>query len=354
MKRKVIKLIVVISVSLGCSKVENNIKTYEKFSNENYLDCKTINIPPVLYMIGEIELLDSVLITLDLKADKIFNAFKIPDFNHLGSYMQRGRGPDEEIIINPYFRHLEGNKFIYHNSISLKIAQLDLKSNRINIVKSYNLPGKLMNLQSPFILDKQIIGWNPIEESNQEFLSYDPISKKITTFGEENLKFTNRIPSSLNKLIYAKIVSIKPDKSKFAVVYDKFPILRIYNSGGELLQEMRYENAQIFPSALIKKKASQSEMNQITQNYRKIKSTNKFIYALYIGKKNNELNTPGVELDDFSNEIHVWDWKGNPINKILLDNNIFSFCVTPDDKYLIGSSLGSIDKLYKYKLKWGN
>jgi len=43
-------------------------------------------------------------------------------------------------------------------------------------------------------------------------------------------------------------------------------------------------------------------------------------------------------------------FQGNPIKKILLDENIFSFCVDPNDKYLICSSLNSIDKLYKYTL----
>ena len=55
-------------------------------------------------------------------------------------------------------------------------------------------------------------------------------------------------------------------------------------------------------------------------------------------------------LVDFSNEIHVWDWNGKPIKKIFLDKNIFSFCVSPDDKFLICSSLNEIDKFYKYSL----
>ncbi|MEA1875738.1 MAG: BF3164 family lipoprotein [Bacteroidota bacterium] len=137
----------------------------------------------------------------------------------------------------------------------------------------------------------------------------------------------------------------------FAAAYDKFPFLRIYQKNGDLLYESRYLNGQEFPLALVNPNSSQKSFGQIMQNYRKIKSTTEYIYALYIGKTTSEMTKEGVGLDDFSNEIHVWDWLGNPIQKILLDRNIFSFCVANNNKYLICSSLNSIDKLYKYKLQ---
>ncbi|MBW6536248.1 MAG: TolB-like 6-bladed beta-propeller domain-containing protein [Mariniphaga sp.] len=351
------KLYIVVTICLtsflfSCTTNENSIKVFNEFPQEYKLKSTEVNTPSILYMVGEIELLDSVLIAMDLQFDKIFHVFKLPDINYLGSYIRRGRGPNEETFIDPYFRQIQGNSFIYYNSISIKIAKFDSDSSKIIIAENYNLPGKLMDLQCPFILNNQIIGWNPYGESNKEFLSYDLISKEINPFGAKNLEFEYRIRISIDKWLFAKIVSIKPDKSQFAVVYDKFPILRIYKENGELQNEIRYINEQIFPKALISKNASKSELNQITQNYRKIKTTDKYIYALYIGKTNKELNIDGYGLDDFSNEIHVWDWSGNPVAKVSLDKNYFSFCVTRDDKYLICSSLGSISSFYKYSLPW--
>ncbi len=337
---------------LYCTKNNNSIKVFNEFPQEYKLKNTEINTPSILYMIGEIELLDSVLIAMDLQSDNFFRVFKLPDINYLGSYIRRGHGPNEETFIDPYFRQLQENNFMYYNSISIKTAKFDLDSSEILIVENYNLPNNLMDLQCPFILNNQIIGWNPYESNNKEFLSYNLISKEINPFGAKNIEFKNRIRASNDKWLFAKIVSIKPDKSQFAVVYDKFPILRIYKENGELENEIRYKNGQIFPKALMSKKASKSELNQITQNYRKVKTTNKYIYALYIGKTNKELNIEEYGLDDFSNEIHVWDWNGNPVAKLSLDKNYFSFCVTQDDKYLICSSLGSISSFYKYSLPW--
>ena len=140
---------------------------------------------------------------------------------------------------------------------------------------------------------------------------------------------------------------MKPDGTAFASVYDKFPILRIYSNTGELKKDIRLDNNQRFPYALIKQSPTLDEVNEMMQNYRMIKSTNHFIYALYIGQKTKSLS-PG--LNDFSNIIHVWNWDGNPIMELKLDRKIFTFDVSPNDEFLICSSFGEINALYKYEL----
>lgn len=97
---------------------------------------------------------------------------------------------------------------------------------------------------------------------------------------------------------------------------------------------------------------NKSDADRVMQNYRKIKATNCYIYGLYCGKTIGENNIRFNEegLNDTSNEIHVWDWNGNPVMKILLDEQIFSFCVSPDDSYIICTSLNSKNNFYKYEL----
>ena len=93
----------------------------------------------------------------------------------------------------------------------------------------------------------------------------------------------------------------------------------------------------------------------IMNNYRAVKSTNNFIYALYVGKTNQDLSYDWNDLAAFgnhSNEIHVFSWEGEPVKRILLDRAIFSFDVTHDDRTLIASSIDSMDDLFKYSLAW--
>jgi hypothetical protein len=325
-------------------------KEFNKFEHEVNLVHEVVKTPPVLFMVGGMVLTDSVLITVDLKSNTFFQIFKLPAFDYIGGFIKKGKGPNEEITVSPYMQHIENNKFLYQSNSSIKIAKFNIEKNRIEIINRINLPGKLINLNHAFSIRDNYYGWDLKRNSKKEFVGYNPKTKNAFDFGHTFPKVEKEISFPMKNMVFAKAIAIKPDKSHFACVYDKFPILRIYKNDGTLLNETRYVNNQNFPQSLLEKNPSRKDIENIMQNYRKIKATERFIYALYIGKTEGEIDNQENRLNDFSNEIHVWDWMGNPIKKILLDKNIFSFCVAPNDTYLICSSINKLDFLYKYSL----
>ena len=349
MKKKIIVILFMIII-LSCTRNNVSVKEFDEFEHKVNLIHTDIITPPVLFMVGGMVLLDSVLITVDLKSNTFLQAFKVPTFDYIGGYITKGNGPKEEIFIYPYMQPIDGNKFLYQCTGKIKIANFNLVKNEIEVEYNVKLPGKLINLNQAFKLENLYYGCDLHSKSTQEFVGYNPVNNNIFDFGHTYPKVETKTEGQIRTMLFAKAIAVKPDKSLFACVYDKFPILRIYSKDGTLKTETRYINDQDFPFALVERNPSKDMLDNIMQNYRKVKVTDRFIYALYIGKTQRELNKKGAGLDDFSNEIHVWDWKGNPIKKILLDENIFSFCVDPNDKYLICSSLNSIDKLYKYTL----
>lgn len=313
------------------------------------LSCETITIPAQLFTPAGLILLDSAIITLDLKADTIFQLFKYPSFEHLTSFMKRGSGPNEEIFIDPFIQQISDNKFIYKNLNSVKIVEYNIHKQNLEVIEEIKLPAELMDFFHIINLGDRIIGVRSDVATNKELTSYDTLTNSIMNFGANYPKVINenRLTDRDKIQLFAKAMTAKPDGKMFACVYDKFPILRIFSENGQMIKEVRLKNGQSFPTALTKSNPSDSEIGEITQNYRMIKSTDNYIYALYIGKKNKDLE-PG--LNDFSNIIHIWDWNGNPISKLVLDNKIFTFDVSKDDKYLIACSLEKLDELYKYNL----
>ena len=335
---------------ISCMK-EEKIE-FSKFPREIKLVHKEITTPNVLFMVGEMELLDSALIILNLKDDKFFQIFTFPDLKYLGGYLEKGRGPNEEVSIDPYIRHLSGNKLMFKTLVSVKIAQLNMRE--LIIIKTIHIPGELLNLNHPFIIDTILYGYNVSKITNKEFSGYVQGTNNIIDFGPSYPKVGKKIPPKFRNNIFAKAITVKPDQSRFASVYDLFPLLRIYSKNGNLLKQTYYNNGQKFPSAIMSH-PTQEEANKVMQNYRKIKASKQYIYALYngktIGESKIEFNDDGIGgLTDTSNEIHVWDWDGNPIMKILLDRQIFSFCITPDDKSIICTSINSLNILLKYDI----
>lgn len=342
--------ILLIILLISCIKEEKIV--FSKFPREIKLVHKEITTPNVLFMVGEMELLDSALIILNLKDDKFFQIFTFPDLKYLGGYIEKGRGPNEEVSIDPYIRKIHGNKLLYKTLVSIKINQIN--RDELITIKTIHIPGELININHPFIIDDILYGYNVSRITNKEFIGYDPSNNSIFDFGPSYPNAERKVPPKFRNSIFAKAIIVKPDQSSFASVYDLFPMLRIYSRNGNLLKESYYNNGQIFPSAVMSL-PTQEDANKVMQNYRKIKASNQYIYALYngktIGESNSEFNKDiNGGLRDTSNEIHVWDWDGNPIMKILLDKQIFSFCITPDDKSIICTSINNLNTLFKYDI----
>ncbi|TSA38752.1 MAG: hypothetical protein D4R64_02080 [Porphyromonadaceae bacterium] len=350
MKQLIIILLIVLSSGCSSKHYPKDIR-YENFPKTISLIHEKVITPPVLFFPAGMVLLDSVLITVDLGTDIFFQVFKMPDLTYLGGQIHKGKGPGEEIFVNPYMQPLSDNDFLYQTQLSIKRARYNVHANAIKIVQEIYLPGELMNINHVFSINDLYYGCEMISDKDNEFVVYNPSSKQVSGFGPDFPKLGREIEKRFRNTLLAKAITVKPDNDRFAAVYDKFPILRIYSKEGEILSDSRYHNGQHFPEGLTKNDPTEPELLDIMQNYRMIKSTNRYIYALYIGKTIQDLGGLGKGLDDFSNEIHVWEWNGNPVRKILLDKSIFTFCVTQDDKIMICTSVNSLDKMFKYSLQ---
>jgi len=355
MKRNA-SLLFVLAMIISCNNDSFEFETFDKFPNETHLKHEVIETPPVLFSTVGIVLLDDVLITIDSKADKHFNVFQLPDYEYIGSYINRGRGPNEEIFIHSNISKINKNKFIYSSYFThVKKAAFNKEENKIEILESFSLPTPLHEIQHAFWLDGKIYGRHRNESKNKEFVKFNPDDNTFSVFGPSFPELDENISLEKRRAFFSPGFTVKPDKTLIACTYNNLPILRIINTDGTLKRDMRFNNDLPFPHGLLRSNPSISDLDNKQHNYFDRSSTGKYIYALYWGVLEGERHGPDrrdgpFELD-YSNEIHVWDWDGNPVKKIVLDRKIRSFDVTPDDKYLIGSSINSKDKLFKYPLQ---
>jgi len=339
-----------IFILISCSPDTNEkhyVQTFNDFPITTNLFHEKITTDSILYSVGGLLLLDSVLISVDFKADTFFQVFKLPSFTHIGGYITKGPGPDEEIIMDPFIGRISNNEFMYKGLSSIKFIKYN-NTNNFEITTRINLPDNLVEVWAPIKLGDTIISNKAFSLTEKEYIGYNIENKKQFDFGSNYPFINKKIDPNLKAIVFAKANAVKPDGTAFACVYDKFPILRIYTNSGELKKEIRFNNGQSFPYALIDKNPSEYSLKEVMQDYRFIKSSNDYIYASYVGKNANELPDG---LHYFSNEIHVWNWDGEPIKRIILDENIFAFEVDSHDNYIIATSLLNINTFYKFNLK---
>ena len=78
--------------------------------------------------------------------------------------------------------------------------------------------------------------------------------------------------------------------------------------------------------------------------YSSLQVFSEYIYALYVNKKDDLFSHAEGET-----EIHVFNWKGAPIARIRIPDNIIYFTVDEKHHYIYG--LKGNEELYRYKFE---
>lgn len=336
---------------MGCT--SSSLEKFSTFPRVDTLQATVVDIPPVFRYPMDLLLLNDVLVVSDIKSDFFFHVFRLPRLEYADSYIRRGHGPGEEVFINPRIRRTSGNQFFYQTFNHIRQVVFYSTPESLSVHESIMLENNLFSFQHMFRIDSLYYGYHP-EEGQKEFRGFIPATGHIFDFGSPFPDFGRTLKPYEQKRLQDKNISVKPDHSRFAASYLFFPMLRIFDSNqGQVLREVRYQNGQLFPEAVIAERSTREQQEMIMNNYRSIKSTDRFIYVIYVGRTNKNLLYRFDDLKasgDHSDEIHVYDWEGNPVKKIILDRSIFSFEVDPDDKYLIASSVSNLEQLFLYPL----
>lgn len=339
------KILFLLLILLG-SCADNEDYSFQRVEHSEH-ELVSTNVP--LYDPYRIVFLGDAVLVLDVKADHFIHAFSGRDLSPLGSFIRKGHGPTEETSIWE-IRAMDENQFLVSTGNDIRMMHFDLETKSVDRIESY--PAE--NLKGVFKLEQTLFGFPDYEElSDREFMGYDIIGEKYFPFGPGFLSQLNNYTLSEQRYFSAKNVTVHPDKHLFAAVYHLFPVLRIYHStAGDLKREVSLKTNQPFPDALLDPNISLKQTKErVWENYVEIHSTASYIYASYVGKPlielyPNDIIVPG----DYPAEIHVWDWDGNPVKQIQLDHPIYSFTVSPDDKYLLATSVEMEEHLMKFAL----
>jgi len=350
MNKNIFLILCLCFLFMGCAKHSNSIrKKNESFPIEKRVDLESIKVKPVLFFISDMVILDDELVTLDIKNDVFFQLFNLPDLRYIGPQIHKGDGPLEETLIFPYIENVGKNAFAYRTINKIKIVSHDIIKNRYILLKSYQVPQETEILNS-CLLNNGLCGYNILGKTKQEFIRYDFSSHKIQNFGPSFPSVGFSISDDKKNMLFTKIMVSKADGNRFAALYDKFPLLRVYDKDGNLLSETEYINHQVEPVGYSKKEILISDIENTTIDYMRIKATDKYIYGLYSGMTNKQLATSGIDKSACCCEIHVWDWNGSPVARFMLDKNVTCFAVSQDDSYMIFSSSLNEDILYKMRI----
>lgn len=321
----------------------------EAFPVESRLPVEPIEVEPVLFFLGDMLMVDNYLVTVDMKNDVFFQFFQLPDLNYIGSSKRRGQGPDEEIAVLPLLHKVDATSFAYRTLDKLKIVTFNAETGALDTNKEFLIPEKFSSVLNTAVFEKALVGYDVNGMSDTEFKKMSLPNLTVEDFGPNFPEVSFQVETEMKNRVFSKVLASHPAGNLLVSIYDKLPLLRIYNAEGEVIAESEFQNHQVAPVAYGKDKLEGVDISATTINYLKVKVTDKFIYGLYAGKTHQELNTD-LGISDYGNEIHLWDWQGNPVARIFLDRGYSNFAVANDGSYLLLYTYGTDHLLYKMNL----
>ena len=306
------------------------------------INSKILKVKPVIYSTRSSTILyDNYLVQIETWSDTLFQVFKLPDCKYIGGFGKKGRGPKELPFHDAYGAACYENGVIvydvYKGFVFIDLTNFESDKN-ITIQKKIKLPEELMLLNSIFLLnDSIIIGSNNTQDKMRfkyKYTRYNIHSDKIDYFGQ----YPDHYPESRKKLypfIYGTKTVVKPDETKFASFCWQVKMFRIYSSDGTIEKEVFLKKQKdFFDGQWIRKNA--------VKYYTCVRATNEYLYALCQDEHSHDLSGSNPTLE-------IWDWKGNPIAFLKMDQSICSFDVTDDNSKVYASSFNDMDKIFVYE-----
>lgn len=299
-------------------------------------------------------LMNDLLIVLDHQTDRFFHVFSKDNFDHVGSFIRKGRGPGEEVYINPFFKIHADDEIIYQSESDLKVVRITLSDNSIDMVihKKYDLPVAMREGVDFFLVNNIIFNSNYLDTASRDYSVYDMETGKVSEWGEPYYFSDKSIQQSMLPFHNAKLTTVNLKENLLASVFNQFPLLRIYSLETEqLITQLQMSDA-FHNREVILTGAGQPGTGGMINYYHRIKSTDDYIYALYGGFSVMDHFKEGEEpyVFDWSKEVHIWKWDGTPVMKLILDRPVTSFDISPDNKKIIATSLVDTDKLFEAEI----
>jgi hypothetical protein len=303
------------------------------------LEGKTIILQNSMFNPLAMTILDDKLFVFDDVKEDIIKAFSLPEIEFAFSYGNVGRGPNE-------FLKIDNNYFMaYSNQIELLdfgvLKRLKIIDDRMETFEAISLP----RLKNPInriqkLNDTIYVADNAMDE-NQEHILIDigknEIIKEFGDYPNDNLNVKDNIEKYQ---IYAKFVVSNVKQNKFAVFYQSFPILRIYNKFGEL-----QKNIYIKDDNSIEYFAENRDQNLIYFSFPY--AAENFIYVMRVNKTEVQIME---DLNNLKPEILVWNWDGNLVARYRLDKIISRFAVSEKYKTLYGTFMMKGNEIYEFDL----
>lgn len=330
-KKQGIFFLGVISVFFGCNEKKSN---NDFFSNIKNIKHRVLIQENQLQDPWDILLIDSTLVVANENGVPLLEMYTL-DGVRLTSFLSKGNGPEEVLMIGNLQESNQKKKLLVFDLFKKKFLQYDLTSTskKVKLDTTFSFLRQLEEsdvlFDKLFITKNYMIGESRSPEGRIALMNQN--GDLIRYCGDYPRKTEAKISDIENANLYASGITIKKDGSKLALAAYSAGMIDIYSIKDNSVksiwnyQEFLPENLYIIEMGETFRAAMTDESRY---GYPDIASTDRFVYALYSGKKLKEKDY------SFGSIIRLFDWNGSFGLELHSDINLRRITVSEDDQYL--------------------
>lgn len=364
MNMKIIKVaffFAVIGIMFCCSNQDDTHYFYGEIHNIDDSSAITINvksksIPMNGTSSGMIAVYDSLLICWNPEyPDYFFKIYNVNNGEEIGSFCGKGRGHKEAISVNcilQFFKNENDLMTLLYASNEGKMFFWNISQSIRTLTTVYDtvLPYKNNRIFFQFYLPKDTLfaykpseEWSPTEATTPFYekrtIRTNELLKSYPIYKKKSIQNRNAV-RPIDSFFYTWDV-MKPDGSKIVQVMRQIPQINILDTHTGDIESYRMKNGPGF--SLL-----ETDMESMNIYYNCVHADNNYIYATYWGKE-PWVDRIGVELP-FFNMIHVFDWNGKLLYKLITDQSYFRIWSDPIKNRLYTINMDT-DKVYYIDLE---
>lgn len=327
-----------MAVLCGCTQYPANEECLV-FENCIEVNLDEVSIQGDLNGPAFLRIFDDRVFISDYYSEHVFHVYSGLDYQFEGSLIRRETQAENNNRISMNFRLSGPDTILYREDDLIHIAYIHADNGGLTLsdVFKIELPQELTSKSDFFIVNDTLLTSNVGQDALVDFQGLCLISSTVFDHGKTMVSKTPKQKTLFS--LGVKYTAVNPDKSAIATIYSATPALRIYStSGWELTKEF-----------IMGELSAEGPIQ-----YFSIRSTSDYIYALFTNTQPPSLIWDGEKWrnPDVSNEIHIWDWDGNPIKELRLNRSIYSFDVSPDNARLVAMSAVDVNHLFVAEIPW--
>lgn len=321
-------LLVVIYLSSCCSRIDNYLIDIDKIDGviigqKEYLDIINNQCPvDMIFM-------DSLFIFRSYCEKYYFHIYEYPEFTHLKSFGEQGKGPDEFLEGNITHGHkIDDNSIWLVDLNNRKFKKADVSEGTVK--KTILMPKEIGAPVNVSVISDNLIIGKSLSEYLGSFFIYDIEEDRIIENNNvPRIRF--KVTEPKKNFIYSNTIRVNEYNSRIVVAYDFFGQIDVFDFNLNKAFSIKINHGQ-----------KQANWNKVEDYevpfgawsyFNDLQTTDSYIFALY----NNYQVTEDLTIDiKYSNTsiILQFNWNGELINKFIIPELI--------DKFLVDSEFSKI------------